>query len=58
MTNHANEDVRCETRDPQPEGINHTKMAWITNRWGATWESIYGILFPGAPVPDPCKPLG
>ncbi|KAL8950566.1 MAG: hypothetical protein Q9222_003400 [Ikaeria aurantiellina] len=53
LTNHANEEVRCERRDPRPEGISTEKMTLITSKWGATWDQIYSILFPGAPLPSP-----
>ncbi|KAL8992289.1 MAG: hypothetical protein Q9169_007215, partial [Polycauliona sp. 2 TL-2023] len=53
MSTHANQEVRCEAQDPQPEGIFLDKMDLITSKWGATWADIYSILFPGAPVPSP-----
>lgn len=58
MTNHANQDSRCEQNDPRPEGIAAEKMTLITSKWGATWGDIYSIIFPGAPVPSPCKSGG
>ena len=54
LTNHVNDQIRCETHDPQPEGINRDKMKLITSKRGASWENIYEILFPGAPIPSPC----
>jgi hypothetical protein len=54
MARHANEEIRCERTDrPQPEGVDQDKMRLITSSWGATWTQIYGILFPGAPIPSP-----
>lgn len=35
------------------EGVDQDKMRLITSSWGANWTQIYGILFPGAPVPSP-----
>ena len=53
MARHANEENRCESADPQPEGIDHEKWSLITSSHGATWTKIYEIIFPGAPVPSP-----
>ncbi|KAL8779179.1 MAG: hypothetical protein Q9213_007065 [Squamulea squamosa] len=53
MSNHANEELRCEQQDPRPEGIAAEKMELITSKRGATWADIYSIIFPGAPVPSP-----
>lgn len=52
---HANDDIRCEKQEPPPEDINQAKMELIDSSWGASWEEIYGILFPGAPIPSPCR---
>ena len=52
---HSNMDTRCERREPQPEGIDQQKLDLIYNIRGITWEKVYEILFPGAPVPSPCK---
>ena len=54
MSSHANEEVRCEARDPRPEGIFSDKMELITSKHGATWADIYSIIFPGAPIPSAC----
>lgn len=35
-----NEEQRCESREPQPEGINQDKMDLIESRYGARWEQI------------------
>ncbi|KAL8671571.1 MAG: hypothetical protein Q9168_003933 [Polycauliona sp. 1 TL-2023] len=53
MSNHANQELRCEAQHPQPEGISADKMDVIMSKWGVTWADIYSILFPGAPVPSP-----
>lgn len=56
MALHANAEERCERRDPQMlDGVDQDKMRMITETWGVSWEGIYEILFPGAPVPSPCK---
>ncbi len=55
LTAHANEDIRCEKQEPPPEDINQAKMDLIDSSWGASWEDIYDILFPGAPIPSPCR---
>ena len=53
---HANAQERCEQKQPRVlEGIDDDKMRMITGTWGVSWEGIYEILFPGAPVPSPCK---
>ena len=53
---HVNADPRCEARPPQIEdGISEEKMLLINSKRGATWEDVFGILFPGAPIPSPCK---
>ena len=55
MAKHANAEIRCEQRDrTEAEGIDQDKMALIGSHWGAKWEQIYEILFPGAPIPYPC----
>ena len=53
LARHLNEESRCERTDPQPEGIDENKMLLITSNRGATWDEIYEILFPGAPIPKP-----
>lgn len=56
MTLHANAEERCERKEPQiQEGVDHEKMRMITETWGVSWEGIYEILFPGAPIPSACK---
>ena len=56
MGRHVNADVRCEPGTIQAEeGISQEKMLLISSNWGATWEDIFKILFPGAPVPSPCE---
>ena len=51
-----NADPRCEARPTHiEEGISEEKMLLINSKRGATWEDVFGILFPGAPVPSPCK---
>lgn len=52
---HANDDVRCEKREPPHEDIDQAKMELIDSIWGASWEDIYEILFPGAPIPSACR---
>ncbi|KAG8533971.1 uncharacterized protein KY384_001714 [Bacidia gigantensis] len=42
----------CEWQLPEPEGIDQEKMNLIS-RYGTSWEKMYEILFPGAPVPGP-----
>lgn len=54
MSTHANQELRCEAQDLQPEGIFPDKMDLVTSERGATWVDIYSILFPGAPVPSSC----
>ena len=54
LTRHANSDIRCERREPQPEGIGEAKLELISRR-GVSWEYIYEVLFPGAPIPSPCE---
>ena len=51
---HLNAETRCEQQFAQPEGIDQTKMDHILSQWGATWEGIFEILFPGAQIPSPC----
>lgn len=56
MTLHANAEERCERKEPQiQEGVDQEKMRMITETWGVSWEGIYEILFPGAPIPSACK---
>ena len=56
MSRHVNADLRCEASPTQlEEGISQEKMLLINSKWGATWEEIFEVLFPGAPVPSPCK---
>ena len=56
MALHANAEERCEQREPRAiEGVDQDKMRMITETWGISWEGIYEILFPGAPVPNPCE---
>ena len=57
LSRHTNEEQRCQQREPQQEGIDQDKMDLIESHWGARWGKIYEIIFPGAPVPDPCKSL-
>lgn len=52
---HANMEVACERQEAQPEGISQEKSDLIFSVRGITWEKIYEILFPGAPIPSPCK---
>lgn len=58
MTFHVNAEQRCEQREPEPEGITPVKMEMIMNHRGASWEYIFDKLFPGAPMPSPCKYCG
>ncbi|KAL2040510.1 hypothetical protein N7G274_006489 [Stereocaulon virgatum] len=53
MSVHANEYRRCDRRDPQMEGISRDKLDLIESSWGASWEKMFEIIFPGAPVPSP-----
>lgn len=53
MQSHANQNVRCEEREPLREGIDPRKMRLISSSWGVSWDKIYEILFPGAPIPSP-----
>ena len=55
LTDHLNGEARCERQMPQPEGIDQTKMDLISSKYGVSWGGIYEILFPGAPIPSPCK---
>ena len=55
MSIHANQEVRCKREEPRPEGISLDKMELIKSKHGATWSDIYSIIFPGAPIPSPCK---
>ena len=56
MSVHANLEERCEQQEPKiVEGIDKDKMRLITETWGVSWEGIYEILFPGAPIPSPCE---
>ena len=55
MDEHANMEIRCEGREAAPEGIDQEKFDHVFSIRGPTWEKIYEILFPGAPVPSPCK---
>lgn len=52
---HYNATTRCESREPQPEGIDRDKFDLISSSRGASWENIFEILFPGARIPSPCK---
>ena len=56
MVEHANLEPRCDRRIGQPEGVDPEKLDHIFSTRGPTWEKIYEILFPGAPIPSPCKP--
>ena len=56
MGEHANVEPRCDRRIGQPEGVDQEKLDHIFSTRGPTWEKIYEILFPGAPIPSPCKP--
>ena len=56
MSEHANVEPRCDRRIGQPEGVDQEKLDHILSTRGPTWEKIYEILFPGAPIPSPCKP--
>ena len=51
---HSNDDVRCDRHEPQPQGLIQPKMELISSKRGATWDAIFEILFPGAPVPSLC----
>ncbi|KAG8533974.1 uncharacterized protein KY384_001717 [Bacidia gigantensis] len=53
LTEHLNEETRCQKQMPEPEGIDQTKMSLIKSKHGVSWESIYEILFPGARIPSP-----
>ena len=56
MSLHLNTEERCRRQEPQViEGVDEEKMRLITETWGISWEEIYEILFPGAPVPSPCE---
>ena len=56
MSLHLNAKERCKQQEPQIiEGLDEEKMRLITETWGISWEGIYEILFPGAPVPSPCE---
>lgn len=60
LEHHLLADMRCEIRQrPQQglpiEGIDREKMLLINSSHGVSWEVIYRILFPGAPVPSSCK---
>ena len=56
MGEYANVEPRCDRRIGQPEGVDQEKLDHIFSTRGPTWEKIYEILFPGAPIPSPCKP--
>ena len=54
MSLHLNAQERCKKEEPQViEGVDEEKMRLITETWGISWEGIYEILFPGAPIPSP-----
>lgn len=54
MALHLNTEERCRQQEPQIlEGVDEEKMRLITETWGVSWEGIYEILFPGAPIPSP-----
>lgn len=56
MSAHANLEERCEQQEPQMiEGVDNDKIRLITDTWGVSWDGIYEILFPGAPIPSPCE---
>ena len=56
MALHANAEQRCERSELQvQEGVDQDKMRMITETRGISWDGIFEILFPGAPVPSPCK---
>ena len=56
MSLHLNAEERCRQQEPQiVEGVDEEKMRLITETWGVSWEGIYEILFPGAPIPSPCE---
>ena len=56
MSLHLNMEERCKQEEPQIiEGVDEEKMRLITETWGVSWEGIYEVLFPGAPVPSPCE---
>ena len=56
MALHANAEERCERGEIQiQEGVDQDKMRMITETRGISWDGIFEILFPGAPVPSPCK---
>ena len=60
LTQHLLDDPRCDMRDQPRQDlriayINREKMLLINSSHGVSWEDIYGILFPGARVPSPCK---
>lgn len=55
LEKHLNADIMCESREAQREGIDDDKWRLIGGTYGITWEGIYEIIWPGAPVPSPCK---
>ena len=55
LQEHLRVNPPCDIRETQHEGIPDDKWKLIESKWGAGWETIYQILFPGAPVPNPCK---
>ena len=58
MGRHVNTEVRCEMGTARPkEGISQEVMSRISGSHGVNWEGIFRLLFPGAPIPSPCKSL-
>ena len=66
LERHLRSDIQCEKRQkPAFEEISETtlKLLKCKKRQSSDpgeegkWRDIYGILFPGAPVPSPCKNL-
>lgn len=54
MMNYCNDKVRCERKEPQPEGISEDKLSLIRSKHGASWETVFEIIFPRVPIPSPC----
>lgn len=56
MGTHLKAVERCEERPQQlADGIDQDKMRFIHEKRGISWQGIYEIIFPGAPVPTQCK---
>ncbi len=66
LKSHLRSEVQCEVRQMPPvEGICARKLSLLKSKKKNSddpgeegrWRDVYRILFPGAPVPSPCKYL-